>query len=172
MKIITKDAVHVQMNDLMFLHQTDLPIPCSIFLKVFGQGTVIVNDSNRYDFVKFEDEAEIEYFKNLDWIIDYNSVKELDKENINQLVAQIVDEEQKIADKFNNLPENEKVDNFDMVARYEQLEYKQYNLKKFMSFKQGKISMELPESIEYPTDYKPTIKNAIKQFIKRKPKNE
>lgn len=172
MKIIRKDAVYVQMNDLMFLNGTDIPIPDSIFLKIFGQGTVVVNNSNRYNFVKFEDESEIEYFKELDWIIDYDSVKELDKDEINQLVNQIVDKEQEIADKFNNLPENEKVDNFDMVARYEELEYKEYSLRSFVSFKQGKTSMELPDNIEYPTDYKPTIKNAIKQFIKRKPTNQ
>lgn len=172
MKIITKDAIHVQMNDLMFLNGTDLPIPASIFLKVFGQGTVVVTNSNRYNFVKFEDESEIEYFKELDWIIDYDSVKELDKTGIKQLNDQIIDEEQEIADKFNNLPENEKVDNFDMVARYEQLEYKKYSLKNFVSFKQGKTSMELPEGVEYPTEYKPTIKNAVKQFIKRKSTNQ
>ena len=33
MKIITNDAAYVQMNDLMHLNQSDLPIPASVFMK-------------------------------------------------------------------------------------------------------------------------------------------
>ena len=40
--------VYVQMNDIMMLNQTDMPIPTSIYEKVF---TGIVDDSNRMDFV-------------------------------------------------------------------------------------------------------------------------
>ena len=39
MKIITKNAVYIQKNDIAYLnHATDLPIPASIFVKVFGNG--------------------------------------------------------------------------------------------------------------------------------------
>ena len=63
MKIITEDAAYVQMNDMMHLNQSDLPIPASVFMKVFGQGIVIIDNSNRFDFVKFEESEDIEFFR-------------------------------------------------------------------------------------------------------------
>ena len=54
MKIITDSAVYVQKNDIAYLNQTDLAIPASIFMKVFGSGIVIIDDSNRYEFVEFD----------------------------------------------------------------------------------------------------------------------
>ncbi len=87
MKIITNDSAYVQKNDISYLNLSDLPIPASIFMKVFGNGVTIINDSNRYDFVKFDEESEIEYFKDLDWMIDYNEVKDLSEDEI--IVVQI-----------------------------------------------------------------------------------
>lgn len=64
MKIITNDAVYVQMNDIAYLNSLDLPIPASIYMKAFGMGGIaIINDMNRYDFIKFEEKSEIQYFK-------------------------------------------------------------------------------------------------------------
>ena len=77
MKIITDSVAYVQKNDIAFLTQTDRAIPASIFMKVFGNGIVIIDDSNRYEFVEFEAPEEIEFFKSIDWMIDYNEVKDL-----------------------------------------------------------------------------------------------
>ena len=76
MKIVTNEAIYVQKNDLVFLNQTDIPIPASIFMKAFGKGATIINYNNRFDFVKFEDSKEIEFFKNMDFILDYDLVKD------------------------------------------------------------------------------------------------
>ena len=51
MKIIKDNAVYVQKNDIGFLNQTDLEIPMSIYLKVFGNGIVLINNKNKYEFV-------------------------------------------------------------------------------------------------------------------------
>ena len=59
MKIITDNAAYVQKNDIAYMNQTDLVIPASIFMKAFGNVTVIVDDSNRYEFVTFEVPEEI-----------------------------------------------------------------------------------------------------------------
>lgn len=63
MKIITSDAVYVQKNDIIMLNHTDLAIPVSIFMKLFGSGIVIIDDSNRYEFVKFEERLEIDFLE-------------------------------------------------------------------------------------------------------------
>ena len=75
MKIITDNAAYVQMNDIAFLNHCDLPIPASVFMKSFGFGIFVVDDSNRYDFKEFNKPEDIEFFKNIDWMIDYNEVK-------------------------------------------------------------------------------------------------
>lgn len=100
MKIITDRAVYVQKNDIAFLNQTDLDIPASIYLKAFGNSpTTIIDDSNRFDFLKFDDEREIEYFRNLEWIIDYNEVKDLDEEQLMEIGQSIAQTKNGIAKK-------------------------------------------------------------------------
>ena len=98
MKVITEDAVFVQMNDIVFLNSTDLPIPASIVMEVFGKGITIVNDSNRYDFVKFEESTQIDFFKDLDWIVDYWALKDKSEEQIKKEIDQVIEERNKIAD--------------------------------------------------------------------------
>ena len=64
MKIITEKEVYVQKNDIAYLNQTDLPILASVFTKLLDKGIIIIDNSNRYEFVKFDKPEEIEYFKN------------------------------------------------------------------------------------------------------------
>lgn len=77
MKIIKDNAIYVQKNDIGFLNQTDLEIPMSIYLKVFGNGIVVINNKNKYEFVKFDEEVEIRFFKEQNCIIDYDTIKDL-----------------------------------------------------------------------------------------------
>ena len=77
MKIFKDNSVYVQKNDMVYLNQTDIPIPASIFMKVFGNGITIIDERNRYEFVKFEAPEEVEFFQNQDWIVDYNEIKNL-----------------------------------------------------------------------------------------------
>ncbi len=74
MKIITDNEALVQLNDLGFLQSTDLAIPDSIFSKVFGNEITIIDDRNRNNFVRFTEVKDIEYFKQLDWMVDYNEI--------------------------------------------------------------------------------------------------
>lgn len=52
MKIVREDAIYVQKNDIAYLTHMEEAIPASIFTKVFGGGVVIIDDSNRYEFIK------------------------------------------------------------------------------------------------------------------------
>ena len=65
-----KEAVYVQMQDFMELNLRDIPIPSFIY-EVF-KGVIIVDDSNRFDFVRFDDDQEVKFFKGIDFIIDYD----------------------------------------------------------------------------------------------------
>lgn len=165
-KIISNNAVYVQKNDVAYLNSSDLPIPASIFMKVFGNGITIIDDSNRYEFVKFEEESEIEYFKGLDWMIDYNEVKDLSEEEIIKLAENIGKEQEKIATTFNSMIEEERKKHTDMVTKCDLLEFKFYSLRDVLWFKQGHIPMELPEGIDYPDGY--VQEKDIKKLFKKK----
>ena len=153
MKIITSDGVYVQKKDIAFLpHSMNLPIPESILLKANGNGIVITED-NKYEFFKFQEKEEIEYFKNLDWIIDYNEIKDLSEENIKKWIKNIEKNIQTIATEFNSMTKEERKGNRKTVAEYDLLEFKLDSLRELFWFKQGYLPMELPENIDYTKDY-------------------
>lgn len=166
MKIITDNAIYVQKNDITYLNNTDLPIPASIYMKVFGNGIVIIDDSNRYDFEKFEDHNEIEFFKGLDWIIDYNSVKDLSDDEIREMAQNIAQERKQIAEKFNSMLEDERRKNLDMVTQCELLNFKIYSLRDILWFKQGNLQMTLPEGVDYPQEFVQKSENGIQKLIR------
>lgn len=170
MKIINDTKVYVQKNDIAFLNQSDLPIPASIFMKVFGNGIVIIDDSNRYEFVEFTEPNEIEFFKGINWMIDYNEVKNLSEEETIELGQTIAQEKNKIAERFNSMKPEDREKNMNMVSQCELLDFKMYSLRDVLWFKQGHLAMELPDDIEYPSDYqKPTPKKekGVKRLLKR-----
>lgn len=171
MKIITNNVAYVQKNDIVCLNQTDLVIPASIFMKVFGNGIVIIDDSNRYEFVEFDAPEEIEFFKGIDWMIDYNEVKDLSEEEIIVLGQSIAEEKNNIAQRFNSMTPEERKENMNMVSQCELLDFKMYSLRDVLWFKQGHIKMELPEGVDLPAglEQEKGIRKLIKTiFNKRK----
>jgi len=150
MKIVTNNAAYVQKNDLIHLNQSGLDIPASVYLKVFGQGITIVDDSNRYEFVKYEKSNEIEFFKNIDWMVEYTEVKDLTENEIMELAEKINEEMNTIADTYNSMSDDNKRKNYNMTERFELLEFKMYSLRDVLWFKQGHLTWALPEDIEYP----------------------
>jgi len=166
MKIIKDDVAYVQKNDIVYLNHTDLPIPASIFTKVFGGGIVIIDDSNRYEFVEFKEKEEIKFFKKIDWMVDYLEVKDLSEQEIIELGNRIIEEIGKIADEFNAMSDEKKAKNQDMVMKYELLQFKLYSLRDILFFKQGELKIELPKFIEYPEGYNKKEEKGIKKIIK------
>ena len=65
----SKKVVYVQRNDLAMLDASSLVVPGSCLI------TGLVDDSNRYDFVRFEDPRIVEFFKGIDWIVDYKAFR-------------------------------------------------------------------------------------------------
>ncbi len=153
MKIITENAVYVQKNDIAYLTHTDLPIPASIFTKVFGNDIAIIDDSNRYEFEKFEDAREINFFKKLDWIVDYNLVKDLSDDEIIKMGQSVAQLKNQIAQKFNSMSEGEREKHLDMVTQCELLDFKIYSLRDILWYKQGHLKMTLPVSFDNQEEF-------------------
>lgn len=167
MKIITSEAVYVQKNDIGFLNQTDLPIPASIFLKAFGNGITIIDNSNRFEFVKFEEESEIEFFKNLDWIVDYDSVKDLDESQIIELGQAVAQQKNNIATQYNSMTNDERRKNEHMVFECERLDFKMYSLRDALWFKQGHLQFDLPGGINFPEGCKKAPEKGLRRILSK-----
>lgn len=143
-------------------------------MKIFGNGTVIIDDSNRYEFVAFNEPDEIDFFSSLDWILDYNQVKDLSEEETIALGQSIVDEKNNIAEGLNSMSPEEREKNRDMVTQYELLDFKKYSLVDFIAFKQGRMKWQLPEGVEYPTGIvqKKGLGKLIKTIFKKRKINQ
>lgn len=102
-----KEAVYVQMQDIMELNRSDTPILASIYMKVF-KGIVIVDDTNRFDFVRFDDEEEVKFFKEVDFIIDYNEYKDMTDDQLENEWGKLVTKSNEIAKKWNEMSEDER----------------------------------------------------------------
>ena len=170
MKIITDNAAYVQKNDLAYLSRSEEHIPASIFMKVFGDSiviikdinefwlyqplfcygyrTVVLDDSDRHEFVKFSVPEEIEFFENADWMVDYSKVKDLSDEEIMALVREILEERNAIIQQFNSMSSEEREENVSMRICFEQLDFKLYSLRDFLLFKKGYLKFDLPEGVE------------------------
>ena len=145
MKVIYDNCVYVQKNDLAYLEASDLPIPASVFTRVFGNGITIIDDRNRYDFVLFKEKAEIDFFKGLDWMVDYNELKNLSEEEIIKLAENTNEERNEIVATYNSMPVEERQKHGDMVTKCDLLEFKFYSLRDILWMKQGHISINIPK---------------------------
>ncbi len=82
-------------------------MPEFVVYKTYGNIFVVTGNS-KYDFIEFNAPEEIEYFKSLDWIVDYNKVKDLSETKILTLGQKIAEEKNSIANNFNAMTEEEK----------------------------------------------------------------
>ncbi len=180
MKILKENKVYVQKNDMAYINSTDLPIPASIYMRVFGRGITIIDDSNRYEFIEFTKPEEVEYFKSLDWIVDYNAVKDLTEEELIQLGQEIAAEKNRRANEFNAKPKSVRQQQYNAVmAELELLDYKMYTLRDIIMLNKGELDFPLPagiekrtvidaesvEEISQPTPIQPS-EGTFKKFIK------
>lgn len=147
MKIITDDAAYVQKNDIAYLNQTDLDIPASIYLKACETGTFIVDDSNRYEFIRFNKSDEIQFFKNQDWILDYNQVKDMTEDELIEYGERIITQYNELAETFNALSEQERIQNTELDMRCDLLGFKIFSLHDFIFYRKGLLEMQLPSEL-------------------------
>lgn len=144
-----KEVVYVQMQDIMHLNQSDLPIPASIYTKVFT-GVTIVNDSNRFDFVRFDEEHEVRFFRDLEFVIDYDKYKDLTDEQLEEEGQTLAVKANEIAEKWNNMSEEERKQNSNLLQEHENLGYMLNFLSEIYAVKHRKRTMPFPEFVQVP----------------------
>lgn len=144
-----KEVVYVQMQDIMHLNQSDLPIPASIYTKVFT-GVTIVNDSNWFDFVRFDEEHEVRFFRDLEFVIDYDKYKDLTDEQLEEEGQTLAVKANEIAEKWNNMSEEERKQNSNLLQEHENLGYMLNFLSEIYAVKHRKRTMPFPEFVQVP----------------------
>lgn len=156
MKILKDNKIYVQKNEMAYLNASDIPIPGSIFMKVYGHGITIIDDSNRYEFIEFTKPEEVEFFQSLDWIVDYDSVKDLTEEEIMELGQSIAAERNKRAKQFNSMSKAKRKEQYaSVMAGLELLDFKMYSLRDILMFKRGELDFPLPQGVERPAMIQP-----------------
>lgn len=146
MKVFRNNKIYVQKNDIMFAFNHSNSIP-SVIINQFFRGIVIVDDSNRMDFVAFEDKSAIDYFSKLDYIINYDDYKNMFIEELDQKIKELVIRRSKIVNKYNSLSPKKRRQNFDLFNEYEKLEYVLDYLDEFRKSKLGTNHMNIPTEI-------------------------
>ena len=143
-----KEVAYVQMQDIMYLtHETDMPIPASIFTKVF-RGVTIVNDSNRFDFIKFSTEEDVNFFRGLDFIIDYNQYKDLSDEQLEEKGEHLAKRANEIAEKWSSMTTEERKENSPLLDEHRNTQYMLKFIAEVYAVKHGKRSMPFPKFVE------------------------
>ena len=149
MKLFINNKVYVQVKDISFimhmLPNINIECPKSILLKFFNK-IYICNDKNKYDFIEFEDIEEINYFKQLDFIISYEDYKNISYEKMNKYIQDIGNELYTLADKYHELSEEEQKKKYDRYnSVLEKKYYKIESIREMYKIKNGELIIDLPK---------------------------
>lgn len=117
--------VYVQINDIVMLDYINLEVPD---LKLKETFTSVVSTDSGMEFLEFTKPDEIEFFKSLDWIIDYKQIRDL-------TIYEIKEKINEVSNSFNP--------DFG-VEKIRLLKYKMKYLLEMLSIKQGKIKIPFP----------------------------
>ena len=143
MKVFKNGKVYVQNEDLILILRSGELMPTSVLEKFYGNGPVIIVQDNMEDYVEFEETDQVQKFKRLDWIVDYDEVKNLSTEELEKIINDVRDEMVKIKNKYSDLSQNDDCYEKDSI-RYELLGNKLYSLSKIQYFKARKLELALP----------------------------
>ena len=131
MKIICDNGIYVQKKDIAFvINNTEN----GDHLKLIN-----INDENIYEFELFSSPKDIEFFSNLDFIVNYDDIKNIDEDDVIKLIQKANLEKIKMEN-----TDSEKSNKNDILKQ----EYKIYSLRDALWFKQKYLKFELPDNID------------------------
>lgn len=140
-----KEAVYVQLGDIAFLtSKIDTPIPASIFLEAYKGPCTIIDNTNRFTFLRFDQLAEVEFFKSLDFIIDYSDYKDFNKKQLKEKLKSVAKEINQIEVKYNKMSFEEKLKNANLPNEHVALCQIFQEINNLYLLKKGKIKVIFP----------------------------
>ena len=153
MKIMVNDKLYVQVKDISFIIHV-FPFISSICPKKILTRCLnkvfICNDNNKYSFMEFSDIEEINFFKNLNFIVDYDTYKDLTFKEIIRNVENIGNSLNDVVDRYNELDEKKQEQNKKKFTYlFETKYYKMNSIREIYKIKSGELKIDLPiENIE------------------------
>ena len=108
MKIVTDEEILVQKKDLVSLLYDDNQMPQSIVETIFGERYIVVDGNNKNDYIRFTLPSEISYLNNIEWILDYSSLKSLTDEELKRLEDVLAKRHTSIKEKYLAMSKEEK----------------------------------------------------------------
>lgn len=112
------------MQDIEYLKIIDIKLPTSISKKIISDEKSIYNGNNAFDYIGFDEQYEIDFFNNLDFIVDYREYQNLTPGEIEQKAEQIITLINKISKKYNSMNNKQKKNNVNMLEMINHLQYK------------------------------------------------
>lgn len=105
MKFFTKDSLYVHSKDISFLLSLGRVLPREVERCIINDPFFIGNKHDGFDYYLFLEGDVIEFFKDIDWIIDYSDIENIDEEELldraNEILEDIDKKERKV-DKTRN----------------------------------------------------------------------
>lgn len=140
-----KEVVYVQMQDVGFLNSIDDSIPASIYMQVFGNGVTMIGEQNRFDYIRFEQENEVDFFRNLESVVDYNEFANLSLEEIEEKANEIGKKIKLIVNTYNSASQEERIYNTKLLEDFEKLKYRHQWIVTIYSAKCNNEKLSMPD---------------------------
>ena len=107
-----------------------------------------MNDSNRFDFVSFNKEHEVKFFRKLEFVIDYDQYKDLTDEQLEEEAQKSAAKANEIAKKWNSMSLDEREQNGNLFQEHENIGYMLNFLTEIYAVKHGKRFMPFPDFVK------------------------
>ena len=147
MKIIRKNRIYVQLNDINFMMKVlpymSLECPKKLLEECFKKVNGV--QINKYSFIEFNDEEIINYFKKISFIVDYDKYKKLNYVEMQKCIENIGNELENISDRYNSYSEIEKVLKYKKIKTLCEMKYHKLNsIRDIYKFKNNELVFDLP----------------------------
>lgn len=146
------EVVYVQLQDLGYLYnESDIAVPMFAIMKFMHCGRI--DETNRFDFAKFNRKEEVKFFKRINFIIDYGEFKNLTEEEIYEKETELYNTLKFIENKRREITEEEYLINEEKRAkadcfysRYMEIQYMLRWINEIYNIRLGITKIKFPSS--------------------------
>lgn len=153
MKIICEDKVYIQKKDILSIKEFCIYVPNKIIFDELNLRSYF-NKINKYDFVCYESEEEIEFIKSLDWVLDYEEFKNLSFKKLIKVCHKLSKEEDKVFKEFYSMSIKDRKENKHMILECKMLNYKKNSIIDLLQKKKEENELNIYKQLEKKEDNK------------------
>ena len=138
-----KKVVYVQEADVLYFIKNDVEILSSIVEQFFKNGIRPI-DADQLKFIKIEGEEEVKFFKEKDYIIDYNKYKNFTEHQLDEEIEKVDKEVKRLGLEIKSISDNEVTKIIKDVEEYYNMEYFRNSIIQFKKYKENKLKIVFP----------------------------